>query len=161
MNLGEEHKLINLVISREDIEEFDFTNIYGALMEMHENPRKFYNKLCILIHGYDNDPRELHELPEIRDYLDFLDRSFPYWFYYLNHDFPKHYSPLALFVTCLCPIEDIQKSSGVSLIQFNIDELEKFIFTHFHFMNELMDQEGHSDKEVMELSVRILSLIYN
>src|ERR1700759_305201 len=119
---------ITLVISKQMITEFDFSEIYPALMSIKSEPRKYFNRLFISIHGYDDDSREVYQIAEIRDYIQFLDKCFPYWFYFLNRDIPKKLTSHRIIMTCVCQIDNLTKhSSNIIDIQFNIQSIKRFI----------------------------------
>ena len=58
----------------------DFSNLFEGLVATRENVLKFLGKCDFFIEGYDDDPRELFEIEEVREYLKRLDERFPYWF---------------------------------------------------------------------------------
>ncbi|WP_104381688.1 chlororespiratory reduction 6 domain-containing protein [Sphingobacterium sp. HMA12] len=151
------YDLINLVISKTDIDAFYHNDVLSTLEQMHETPTKFFNKLVLTIHGYDDDDREIYEIPEIRMFLEFLDRSFPYWFYYLNTDLPKQHSSHGILASCICTIDNIVPMEAGKTIEFNLISLETFILNHFRYMNEIMEKEGFTEKQIRDLSDRVLS----
>ncbi|UPZ35538.1 chlororespiratory reduction 6 domain-containing protein [Sphingobacterium sp. PCS056] len=153
----DKYALINLVISKMEIDSLDFNDVLNTLTEMHETPKKYFNKLVLTIHGYDNDNREVYEIPEIRNFLQFLDRSFPYWFYYLNTDFPKEHSSHGILASCICEIDNIVQVGNVKNLEFDLESLETFVLNHFKYMNEIMEKEGCTEIEIKELSDRVLS----
>lgn len=70
------------IIDRADIEARQFESVVAALnfhIANRENLLKFFGRVEISIHGYDNDPRELYEIPEVKIYLKELNQLFPYW----------------------------------------------------------------------------------
>jgi hypothetical protein len=159
MNL-DDYGLINLVIAKEEIESFDFGEIYNFLLSAKDNPKTYYNKLNIIVYGYDNDNRELYEISEVRTYLDFLDKSFPYWFYFINLDIPKSHSFLSVLITCLCKLEFIGPDvNGTKTVEFSIEDQKNFILNHFGFMNEIMDQHNYPEKEIKRRSQLILKIV--
>ena len=158
---SEKYDLIQLVISREEIESFDHIRILKTLEEMKANALKFEGKLNILIHGYDDDPRELYEIAEIRAYVDFLDRSFPYWFFFLTKKIKKPLSPFVTLISLLVPYTSIlQKSAESRLVQFDEQALHEFINIHFHFLNELTDELNISLEENKRISKEVIDNIF-
>lgn len=150
-----------LEISRKSIENFDFEDILGTLMTIHLEPKECYNKMMLSVGGYDNDPRELFMIEEVRDYISFLDKSFPYWFYYVDLTIPKSHSTLMVVLSCVCEVEEVfDKEKEIKRIQLNQDTLNEQIKIHFHFMNEIMDNEGYTEEEIKKRSMDIFQLIY-
>lgn len=80
---------IILEIARDDIENNDISSILtslNSLLESREKVIKFCGRVTIGVEGYDNDPRELFEINEVRSFLKKLDVEFPYWFYFIVRD---------------------------------------------------------------------------
>src|SRR6266446_8876578 len=40
-------------------------------------------KICFFISGYENDPRELYEIPEVRNYFHKLDALAPFFLFFI------------------------------------------------------------------------------
>lgn len=148
--------LYHFVITKEDIDNFEFDNILGALNKLHRAPHAYFNKIMISIYGYESDIRELYQIEEVRDYLRFLDYSFPHWFYYSRKDIPRNASLFSLMITAICEWEKI----GDNSIQINNDSLASFLINHYSYMNKLMLEMGHSVKEIKEISTLIESIIF-
>lgn len=153
------YNIISIVIHKDQIIDFDFSSISETLFKLHETPRENYNKVTLIIDGYDDDSREIYQIQEIRDYMSFLDKSFPYWFYYLNIDIDKKYSPIGLIILCVCDIDDTTKKNGGNQVQLNIKSLQEFVLLHFDFMEQLMEQEKHSEKEITNRTKKVIELI--
>jgi len=60
---------------------------------------RFCERVDICVHGYDEDARELNELPEVRDFIYKLDDKFPYWCYFLS----KLAAGLMFILSYFCP----------------------------------------------------------
>jgi hypothetical protein len=150
---------IFLEIDKEQITNFDFTEIYQALIQFKAEPRKYFNKLNLTIRGYDGDAREIFEIPEIRDYITFLDKCFPYWFYFFMRNIPAKFYPGGIILSCVCKIEEISNEGSTKQVKFNIDSYRSFIEIHFSFFNELMENNGHSEEEIKSISYEIFKLI--
>ena len=44
------------------------------------------NHLALFIEGYDDDPREIYAIPEVRKFYQQLWQRWPYWLYFCNLD---------------------------------------------------------------------------
>lgn len=76
-----------LVVSRRAVEGGDITEVLPALTRLLASPdlaRGYRRQVDIAFHGYDNDPRELFEITEVRSFVYALDAEFPYWLYFLT-----------------------------------------------------------------------------
>lgn len=72
-----------LGIPRQTIEANDYKTVYQLVYQiLTQTPRyALENILTIKFEGYDDDHRELFEIPEIRTFMRALDSEFPCWFY--------------------------------------------------------------------------------
>ena len=77
-----EAAFIVLDITRREIES---GNIASVLERLHvltdsaENVRRYRESLVFQIGGYDSDPRELPEIPEVRAFFRSLAAEWPHW----------------------------------------------------------------------------------
>lgn len=149
----DKYGMIVLTISRKEIETFNHITILRSLDNIKKNARKYEGKLNLMVTGFDDDQRELHEIEEVKRYFDFLDRCFPYWFYFLIKTIPSRYSPFTILLSLLVPIENIISKNSV---QFNIVAFEQFLNVHFHFLNELTDELGLPVSENMRISEEVM-----
>ncbi len=46
----------------------------------------FEGRITFLFDGWNDDPRETAEIPEIRAYFSALTEKFPYWMHYVEKD---------------------------------------------------------------------------
>jgi len=101
MSVGTQPDFLSIVISRDDIEAGDISSTVSVLAKLLDPDAalKYCEKVDIGVYGYDDDPRELNELPEVRDFINRLDAEFPYWCYYLS----KRALGLGFIFSCFCP----------------------------------------------------------
>lgn len=91
-----------VVVAREEIESglpsttIDFLN---GLMVSPMDARSYCERLDLSFHGFDEDRRELWEIPEVRSFVFALDERFPFWLYFLT----THGSGLGCILRCLLP----------------------------------------------------------
>lgn len=64
-------------------------NIASVLERLHvltdsaENARLYRESLTVMFMGYDHDPRELAEIPEVRAFMGRLTQEWPFWPWFL------------------------------------------------------------------------------
>lgn len=76
-----------LVISREEVESQNTVPALGVLNSLLESPEKalaYKENVDLSFYGYDDDPRELFEIPEVRNFASQLDDKFPFWLFFLS-----------------------------------------------------------------------------
>jgi len=78
---------LEVIISREEVEAKDFSKVLGVLKSLLATPEKakqFKENVDLSFSGYDQDTRELFEIPEVRHFVFNLDEEFPLWLYFLT-----------------------------------------------------------------------------
>ncbi|MGA8437147.1 MAG: hypothetical protein WB762_20110 [Candidatus Sulfotelmatobacter sp.] len=96
-----DYDLLTVVISREQIEAGGINHPLGVLRQLLRRQAviKFCEQVEICVTGFDDDPRELYEMAEVRNFVSKLDAEFPYWLYFLT----KRGTGLSFILSCLCP----------------------------------------------------------
>ncbi len=135
--------------SRRDVEDQEIGPALTTLGKMlkPEVARRVRGKVVFCIDGYDDDPRDLYHISEVRSWMAALDREFPFWFYFLDIG-PA--STLTFVMFSLCQFERVP---GGSLIP--PAELERFVDEHIQAMNTLAVRLG-DPQHVTEARLRII-----
>lgn len=99
---------VYFVISRQEVESGDTGSAMEFLRSLvpTDDPHHawtFKSRLALHISGYDQDPRELFEIPEVGQYLKALDEEWPFWFFFLN----QADESLKVLAMCLCSSTDV------------------------------------------------------
>lgn len=124
-----------------------FTNsVLSALKVMALTPeitRQHANVVHLTFEGYDEDPREVYEIPEIRSFVYKLHEQFPYWFHFLN----KVDTSLLIVFFCLMDVTVDRKETGSVQIRLPDGGLSMVINDLFVAMNSLYDRHGLTSEE--------------
>jgi hypothetical protein len=138
---------LTITISRKEIEARDTSSICATLdrlLEDEETISHFFEKVELGVSGYDNDPRELWDIPEVKAFFLQLDNRFPYWFFFLT----KFGSGLKVIAFCCCKLISLSATK----VWLEPASLEQFLNRHFLAMNQLCDHVKMSEKENVELT---------
>ena len=76
-----------LLISRREVEAGDLASVLSRLkpfLASREDAWLYRGQMTLVIDGYNNDPRELVDVPEVRTLLRGLESSWPQWAYFFN-----------------------------------------------------------------------------
>ena len=120
-----------LEVSRKQAENCnidDQLNTLSFFLKDREYVIKGRGKIAISFSGYDDDPRELYEIPEVRKYVSALDTAFPYLFYFCFLSYPT----IRVFTMCTCKVKKVP--GGETLDQ---NDFQNFLVYHFRYLNEL------------------------
>ena len=123
---------LGVVVSRDDVESKDISSTLDTLSSLlvdRASVQKYQGRVSISFDGFNDDPREIYEVPEIRRFCTQLDVSFPYCLYFLSMQDPS----LKMFAFCLCRVE----KDGPGVVRLDEMDLASFFQSHFTAMNRL------------------------
>lgn len=150
-----EFDFLGIIISRDEVESGNINFALSTLRKLLENPEvasKFQENVDISFQGYENDSRELFEIPEVRDFVYALDNEFPYWLYFLS----KYYLGLTCIIYCFLPpyLTDEGKA------EIYPQRIEQYLLNRgFPAMNRICEYAGCSEKEIEEMTDRVMKYI--
>lgn len=146
------HDLICYQFSRDRVEAGDakdFLSRFGKFrVPVGKQLQEMMNSLALMIEGYDDDPREIYAIPEVRAFYKQLWQRWPYWLYFCNLDTEN----LMMMVMCCLDSLDALKVQGQPQVQVQINPLEviQFISGGFAPMNEMCERAGMSERQIFE-----------
>ncbi len=127
----------------------DFLSRFGKFrVPVGKQLQGMMNSLALMIEGYDDDPREIYAIPEVRTFYQQLWQRWPYWLYFCNLDTEN----LMMMVMCCLDSLDALKVQGKPQVQVQINPLEvvQFISGGFVPMNEMCERAGMSERQIFE-----------
>src|SRR5688572_23993481 len=80
---------IFVVVSREDVFTGNLDETLKLLNYLATSPEAlttYRERVEIRFDGFNEDRRELWEIPEVRSFVDRLDEEFPFWLYFLTRE---------------------------------------------------------------------------
>ena len=83
---------VHFVLDSDDVRNLDVARprvFFDRLIATKELALQCQGKVEISFHGYDDDPRELYEIDEVRAYVALLDQALPDLFF-LGVELPPH-----------------------------------------------------------------------
>lgn len=145
-----------LMFSRKKVETCDVDEPLQFLRGLTANPHaalEYCGRISLVVDGYNDDPREIFEVPEVRAFVKELDRQWPYWFFFLS----QADDSVKMLESCLC--DTIEVIPGVASI--DLDQMEIALARHFDAMNRLCEALNVPEEKNEEISDGIISLIRN
>ena len=136
------HDPVVLMISRRQVEEADLQSVIQDLRPFtatREDAWLYRCQMTLVITGYDDDPREIVDIPEARLFLKHLARDWPYWAFFFNHIDGS----LVLLLSCAAG----KRFPGRGAVEIDIETLNKALLHGFAGTNELFDRFGFEEKE--------------
>jgi len=92
--------------------------------------------VTLVFHGYDDDPRELYSIPEVREWFAELFESWPYWSFFAS----RVDQTVPLVLSLLLSGESMGGEPGMAGWSFDINELEPLLLEMFCHQNELIER---------------------
>lgn len=86
--LKEQERMV-FIVSRPEIEKNEYSGLLDTLKRLEVNSELLTTskgKIDILIHGYNDDPRELYEIEEVRNWIKTVFEGIQGWAYFLAMD---------------------------------------------------------------------------
>ena len=104
-----------------------------------------FNSVSLVVEGYDADPRELCEIPEVRAYFVHLLERWPYWFFFCSLED----SNLMMMLLSVVPELIVCRRSGLVNFQISGPGLSPLLLRLFAHMNPLCEICGFSESMIM------------
>ena len=146
---------IVLVIARDEVESRDIRRPLSLLQGFLANAataRAYFERIDIAFHGYDDDTRELCEIPEVRNFALKLDDAFPYWFYFLS----KNGLGLQALILCLLPPYLTEEAKA----RVFPERLQPLLLERwFPAMNQVCEFVEMPEEEIERLTNRVMSYV--
>ena len=140
--------------SRRQVEEDDFGHFLSKFAPAKlPNGRPLHlmmGTFLFAVTGYDDDPRELDGIPEVRRFYSAFHQAWPYWLYFCELDDDR----LKLMVFCCLENLTILKVQGQAnyVTEFDPRDLVRFIADDFPAMNEMCERAGMTEREIYNRS---------
>ena len=152
-----------LQISQEAIQNCDtseyVTLLHGATGSLQLFEAAFH-RYVLLISGYDDDPRELYQIPEVVSFIKDLNSKLPFWLYFVNTSDKKFFSWM---IACLCQAMSLDQDEETIYAGFNADAYNELIEYQFSNIVKLMSGLGKGEsiqeKVLKELSTNLAALM--
>ena len=145
---------LRVIVYRAEVEANDVSRTAAALSRAlidRSAVQRYQGRLDLSFHGYFNDPRELHEISEVRQFCEKLDEAFPYWFYFLSTEGVM----LRVIASCLCSVT----KPLLGVVSFGPDLVE-FITAHFQALNWIFENYSLDQKNNAEISGKVVRYFY-
>ena len=142
------------MFSRREVESGDAQPAVGrlnALLRSREAIWQYRGQVSLVVDGYNDDRRELVDIPEVRAFLREFDARWPYWAFFFN----QVDDSIKLLGSCLCA----ECYLGQGQVEVNPEKLRNFLLRGFGAMNALFSDHGFPESELEVMSNGIIEVI--
>ena len=162
-DIAQQSDHIVLQISQSDIKDCNtseyVTLLHGATGTIQSFEVAF-QRYVFLISGYDDDPRELYQIPEVVSFIKDLNSKLPFWLYFVNTSDKRFFSWM---IACLCQAMSLDQDEETIYADFNADAYNDLIEYQFSNIVKLMSGlemgESIQEKVLKELSTNLAALM--
>ena len=161
--IAQQSDYIVLQISQDAIQNCDTSEYVTLLHGITGSLQSFeaaFQRYVFLISGYDDDPKELYQIPEVVSFIKDLNSKLPFWPYFINTSDKRFFSWM---IACLCRAMSLDQDEETIYADFNADAYNDLIEYQFSnivkLMSGLVMGESVKEKVIKELSVNLDALM--
>lgn len=148
-------------VPQDDVLACNFKGLIDVIERLSRNRQsllKSRGTLEVLIDGYDDDPREAYEIPEIRHwYNESIKVGIP-WFYFIGSSLEQMGLKVLLF--CYCEIKIESKNTKIAKVKITSREkVLDWLGQNFENLNKFADKEGIPEEINKEMSEKVTSFL--
>jgi hypothetical protein len=143
-----------LMISRREVEAADLASVLSRLkvfLATREDAWRYRGQMTLVVDGYNNDPRELVDIPEVRALLRGLEAAWPYWAYFFN----QVDDSIKLLLSCVAGCRFL----GHGAVEMDADLVAAALARGFSGMNMIFDQFGFPEDELEKMSNGLVEVL--
>lgn len=152
-----EHERIMLLVAKDEILELDFENLIMAFDRFETSGEDLIihlrNKVDVLVHGYDEDPREIDQIPEVMHWAREVFKQIDNWPYFLTMD------KAAQFVKVLHIAHSDYVRAGPKRIEYDTSSSAPFLQAMFDKLNSFCDRHGISDEINIDICTKFMDCL--
>ncbi len=143
-----------LLISRRQVEQQDLNSVLASLKlfsATREDTWLYKGQMTLVVDGYNNDDRELVDIPEVRQIIQRLAEAWPYWGFFLN----QVDDSIKILAACCCGAS----YPGGGAVVMDQAALVKLLTKGFDGMNTLFDKHDFPEHELEAMSNGLVNLL--
>jgi hypothetical protein len=143
-----------LMISRREVEAADLNSVLSRLKAFLATPRgclALPGQMTLVVGGYNNDPRELVDIPEVRVLLRALEAEWPYWAFFFN----QVDDSIKLLLSCVAGCQFL----GRGAVEMDADLVAGALARAFGGMNIVFDRFGFPEAELDTMSNGLVEVL--
>lgn len=136
-----------LMISRREVEGGDLGSVLSRLkifLATREDAWRYRGQMTLVVDGYNNDPRELVDIPEVRTLLRRLEAEWPYWAFFFN----QVDDSIKLLLSCVAG----GRYLGRGAVEMDADKVAAAMGRAFGGMNTVFERFGFPEEELEAMS---------
>ena len=149
-NYVDEADVLVISFSRREVEACRVGDAVDRLMHLSDDPsrvKRFEGAVLFQFEGYDNDRREVTQIPECRAYFKALCGSWNFWLHFLGKDHEKAIEQIGLMIALQTPLKALPPINGLHSFALDPNAMNNTVRRLFASMEVLHAQHGISASE--------------
>jgi hypothetical protein len=142
------------MIPRREMEAADLASVLSRLrvfLATREDAWWYRGQMTLAVDGYNNDPRELVDIPEVRALLSGLEAEWPYWAFFFN----QVDDSIKLLLSCVAG----SRFLGRGAVETDADLVAAALARGFGGMNMIFDRFGFPEDELEKMSNGLVEVV--
>jgi len=150
-----------LVIDKTEVEAGATGRVIDCLMTLTDSARltrAYADRLVLLFSGYESDPREVFDVPEVRAFFAAINEKWSAWFHFVEKDGPT----LSVILRLLTQSTPLHRAAGSPYVSAEITDIEAFrrlILALFTSMNRLYALHGIGSEANMAMTEKVTQCV--
>ena len=143
-----------LMFSRREVESGDPSASVARLQALFDTPEaiwRYRGQVALAVDGYNDDPRELIDIPDVRAFLVKFNSQWPYWAFFFN----QVDDSIKILLSCLCA----SRYLGRGRVEIDPEKLQRFLLAGFAAMNSIFDENEFPESELETISNGVIEVV--
>lgn len=143
-----------LMISRREVEQGDLASVLARLkvfLATREDAWLYRGQMTLVVDGYNDDQRELVDIPQVRALLRRLEAEWPYWAFFFN----QVDDSIKLLLSCAAG----SRFLGRGAVEMDAQRVATALAHGFGGMNEVFDRFGFPESELELMSRGLVEVL--
>ncbi len=153
------HDHFLFIIGRDELEALDTTDVrafFDRIRKTREIAAHCQGRVELSFHGYDNDPRELFEIAEVKAYVPVLIEALPELFFFAyTGERAQTLKTIAMCLTNVTVKSRTPNENNKLPVEFETAPIGRFLESHFPGLNEMTEWLGMPIEENKRISDEI------
>ena len=143
-----------LMISRREVEAGDLPSVLSRLQVFRatrEDAWRYRGQMALVVDGYNNDPRELVDILEVRTLLRRLEAAWPFWAFFFN----QVDDSIKLLLSCAAG----HRFLGRGAVEMDAELVAQALSRGFGGMNLIFDENAFPESDLEAMSRGLLEVL--
>jgi hypothetical protein len=143
-----------LMISRREVEQGDLASVLARLkvfLATRQDAWLYRGQMTLVVDGYNEDPRELVDIPQVRTLLRNLEAEWPYWTFFFN----QVDDSIKLLLSCAAG----SRFLGRGAVEMDAQRVSAALSHGFAGMNEVFERFDFPEDELELMSRGLVEVL--